>query len=304
MHKFGGADTARKLRCLEEYLEAYSTALKGQDFKRIYIDAFAGSGDRTEVRAALPLFGEDFTEPEEVTTPGSARIAACTQPAFSQIFLVERDPKRFSALQEMTNEFPNLQFKLHKDDANAVVQKLCKDIPWHSRTPDAPRGWRGVVFLDPYGMEVDWNTVEAVAATTALDMWYFFPLMGLYRQAALQAPSISSDKKDRLNRIFGTDEWFSQWYKHPNGPTDLFDDPISAVRTADVNQIEKYIHERLLSVFRGTVLAPLRLYNDRGAPLASLFFAVSNPSTAAVRVATKIASHILKRGKSSQRRSR
>lgn len=304
MHKFGGADTARKLRCLEEYLEAYSTALKGRDFKRVYIDAFAGSGDRTEVRPALPLFGTDSTEPQEVTTPGSARIAASIKHPFSTLCLVERDSKRFSALQEMTNEFQNLQFRLYNDDANSVVQKLCREIPWHSRTLDAPRGWRGVVFLDPYGMEVDWNTVEAVAATQALDMWYFFPLMGLYRQAARQSPSISTDKKERLDRIFGTNEWFDRWYGQPNGTTDLFDDPVNAVRIADVNQIEAYIRERLLSVFRGTVLAPLRLYNDRGAPLASLFFAVSNPSAAAVKVATDIASHILKRGKSSQRRSR
>lgn len=300
MHKFGGADTVRKLRCLQEYLSSFSIALKNQGFGRIYIDAFAGSGDRTEVRPGLPLFGEKLAGPEEITTPGSARIAANTQPPFSQVILIETDPARFAALNQMAAEFPRQRFHLHNSDANSVVQRLCKETGWRTKSAESPRGLRGVIFLDPYGMEVDWQTVEAVAQTRALDMWYFFPLMGLYRQAAKAAPSISQDKRNRLDRIFGTNEWFDRWYDRPYGPTDLFDDPVQAVRTADVNQIERYVGERLRSAFRGTVLAPLRLYNDRGAPLASLFFAVSNPAKAAVALATGIASHILKRGNSSQ----
>ncbi len=33
-----------KLRILERYLDAYTTALKNQPFKLMYIDAFAGTG--------------------------------------------------------------------------------------------------------------------------------------------------------------------------------------------------------------------------------------------------------------------
>jgi hypothetical protein len=32
------------------------------------------------------------------------------------------------------------------------------------------------VFLDPYGMQVEWSTIEALAATKAVDLWYLFPL--------------------------------------------------------------------------------------------------------------------------------
>lgn len=41
---FGGEWTQKKLQVLEEYLERYNTALKNQPFRRIYIDAFAGTG--------------------------------------------------------------------------------------------------------------------------------------------------------------------------------------------------------------------------------------------------------------------
>ena len=41
---FGGDWTSEKLEILEKYLDAYTTALKHQRFRLIYIDAFAGSG--------------------------------------------------------------------------------------------------------------------------------------------------------------------------------------------------------------------------------------------------------------------
>ena len=44
----GGAWTERKLSVVRRYLEIYTQALKNQAFQRAYIDAFAGTGDRTE----------------------------------------------------------------------------------------------------------------------------------------------------------------------------------------------------------------------------------------------------------------
>jgi len=133
-----------------------------------------------------------------------------------------------------------------------------------------------------------------------VDMWCFFPLMGLYRQAPREILRIDDVKRDRLNAVLGTTEWEEHWYGTPHGPTDLFDDPATTIRTADVNAIEAYVRNRLQSIFRGVVLPPRRITNARGAPLASLFFAVSNPHQKAVEVATRIASHILNSGNSSQ----
>jgi three-Cys-motif partner protein len=152
---------------------------------------------------------------------------------------------------------------------------------------------RGVIFLDPYGMEVQWATVEAIAATRALDLWYFFPLMGLYRQAANDVVDIDAIKRERLDRVLGTNDWERAWYGTPHGPTDLFDDPQTAIRMADVNAIERYVKSRLDSIFKGAVLDPLRIYHKH-APIASLFFAVANPSPRAVQVATDIARYILR----------
>ena len=42
--KFGGKWTVEKLGILSSYFDYYLKALKNQPFKKIYIDAFAGTG--------------------------------------------------------------------------------------------------------------------------------------------------------------------------------------------------------------------------------------------------------------------
>ncbi|MGB3502569.1 MAG: three-Cys-motif partner protein TcmP [Mesorhizobium sp.] len=302
-HVFGGPDTQKKLRCLQEYLQAFSIALRNQEFACIYIDAFAGSGTRTEVTPALPLFGEEFAEPQEITTPGSARIAIDIDPALHSIVLIEEDASRFAELERLAADHPNRGIIVRQGDANEYVQRLCANTAWRERKPGR-RGIRGVIFLDPYGMEVSWQTVEAIAETEALDCWYFFPLSGLYRNAPHDPAKLDRGKQASLDRVLGSADWRERWYEHQILPKDLLETQAQAVRRTDVDAIEAYVKERLESVFKGGVLDPVRLHHRNGAPLASLFFAISNPSAAAVKLATEIASHILNSGRSSHRRPR
>jgi three-Cys-motif partner protein len=149
-------------------------------------------------------------------------------------------------------------------------------------------------------MEVEWSTVQAIGRTQALDCWYFFPLSGLYRNLPHDPTKLDADKERSLDRVLGATDWRERWYTH-SIERDMFENEAQATVRADVDAIEEYVRERLETVFKGTVLAPLRLrHNGSNAPMASLFFAVSNPSPAAVGRATDIASHILKRGNSSQ----
>lgn len=295
----GSRDTGDKLNRLQQYLQAYAIALSKQKFARIYVDAFAGSGSRTETRAALPLFDGPEARPQDVDTPGSARIALEISPAFDSIVLIEQDEERFSELERLRAQFPDRDVRLRRGDANEHVQRLCSTVPWH-RATGSIKGLRGVVFLDPFGMEVEWATVEAIARTQALDCWYFFPLSGLYRNAPHDSTKLDADKQQSLDRVLGATDWRERWYSNRIQPVDMFDTDSQATVRADVDAIEAYVKERLETVFKGLVLKPLRLrHNGSNAPMASLFFAVSNPSSAAVGLASDIASHILKRGSSS-----
>jgi three-Cys-motif partner protein len=66
----------------------------------------------------------------------------------------------FACIKEyLKSEFPNRAIDILNEDANAAVQRICRDTDWRSN--------RAVLFLDPYGMQVAWETLAAVAATKA-----------------------------------------------------------------------------------------------------------------------------------------
>ena len=53
-------------------------------------------------------------------------------------------------------------------DANSYLIDLCTNYRWEYH--------RAVLFLDPFGMQVTWDTIKAIAGTEAIDLWYLFPL--------------------------------------------------------------------------------------------------------------------------------
>jgi len=144
-----------------------------------------------------------------------------------------------------------------------------------------------VVFLDPFATQVDWGTVEAIARTHAIDVWILFPLMAVNR---LLASDPVKEWKPKLDRIFGTTEWFNRFYRTHVGP-DLFGQPLEVVRKAcDLANISAFYRERLQSIFAGVAPRPKMLCNSRGAPLFQFFFAAGNPRGA--KIAVRIASHL------------
>ena len=59
-------------------------------------------------------------------------------------------------LQALKTEFPKLSACMDfcRGDANEIIPMLCRETDWQSN--------RAVLFLDPFGMSVDWRTMEAV----------------------------------------------------------------------------------------------------------------------------------------------
>jgi three-Cys-motif partner protein len=157
-HRFGGDWTSAKLDVLKGYLAAYTTALKSQPFRIAYIDAFAGTGYRalrTDDSASTLLFPDLAAEAPGKLLDGSARIALSIEPPFHKYIFIERDEERCRALEGLRTEFSTLSgaIDVRPGEANAEIRKLCKK-DWANN--------RAVLFLDPYGMQVDWTTIEAI----------------------------------------------------------------------------------------------------------------------------------------------
>jgi len=78
-HRFGGKWTQAKLDVLASYLNAYTTALRNQSFRKLYVDAFAGTGYREtqgedqEGKSQVLLFPDLAAKEPQDLLDGSAR---------------------------------------------------------------------------------------------------------------------------------------------------------------------------------------------------------------------------------------
>ncbi len=294
-HRFGGGWTTAKLDVLAKYLASYTTALKDKPskehpFRKGYIDAFAGTGYRDARRddessqASLLLPDLAEKEPQDLLD-GSARLALKTEPRFDRYVFIERSAERCAELEALKTEFPDLakDIQIRQGDANTEIQDLCKK-DWHSH--------RAVLFLDPYGMQVEWKTIEAIAETKSIDLWLLFPLGIGVNRLLTRSGDIPASWRRRLNLLLGNESWYDEFYRVERTRT-LFGEADHVVK-ATTETIGRYFNERLKSVFPAVADEPRVLRNSANCPLYLLCFAVGNEKGAPI--ALRIANHLLTKG--------
>jgi three-Cys-motif partner protein len=287
---FGGEWTQDKLTRVRKYLRAYTTILHDKPFKTAYIDAFAGTGYRAVRSPVHPdqLAFPELGERESMgLRAGSARLALETEPRFDKYILVEKSGARVDELASLERDFPDLATDIIRmqGDANTVLTDLCLNRRWSQH--------RAVLFLDPYGMQVDWRTIEAVAATKAIDMWLLFPLGVAVNRLLRKDGQIPEAWASRLDGLFGTEAWRQAFYA-ASEQGDLFEEGLCPTKTADFEAIGAFFVERLKTIFPGVAERPLALCNSKNVPLYLLCFAAAN--TRGASTAVKIAQNILERG--------
>lgn len=301
-HQFGSQSTDLKLSMVEGYLKGFTTALRQKFRTLIYIDAFAGTGVRTVRHEATPADWISEAEPERVERRrGSAQIALDIVPRFDELVFIDAKPAHFRALCALRDANLDRQITPLEGDANELIVQVVSGRPWTNT--------RGVIFLDPYGMAVDWTTLEAIQRTRALDVWYLVSLEGLYRQAPRDRSRLDTAKREAITKMVGTADWEDTWYadKPRRSLFDMLDEDEKVAlegvpnmrRTAEIEDISAYFKDRLETLFP-KVLEPVVLRNNAGVRTFLLFFAMANSAPTAIGVATRIANHILKAGNSSQ----
>lgn len=281
--RFGGRHTELKLEKLESYLNAFTTALKFQGFRRIYFDAFAGTGDipRSDGPHSI-LNAEDYGP----FITGSARRALSIKEKFDEYIFVENSRKKIQELHHLKDEYSTLSDRINVryGNANVEVRKFCSERDW--------RSVRAVVFLDPYGNQVEWNTIVAIANTEAIDLWYLFPAgLGVHRQIG-EDGTIHYTHEASLDRLFGTQEWRTTFVKERQ-EQDLFGIHKVTSKIATPKSITLFMIERMKGVFHGGVLDDWLPLGSNGIHMYSLLFAWANPSEKA-KLAGKLASAVLR----------
>lgn len=283
---FTNGGTVKKLNVVEKYLRSFLAVLSKQKWaETYYVDAFAGSGTLgvRDNEALLP----DIIEADELML-GSAIRAANIERGFDHYIFIDTNASNLSSLRDRIG--PNnrhlTKMEFIQEDANAAIQKL---IPRLQK-----KNARAVVFLDPFGNQVRWETLKALAGTGAVDLWYLFPAMlGVYRQIKNDGATTTPEQEKSLDGLFGPNDWRSAFTKTDTQP-DLFGTRTTTEKSVTVEGITRFMIKCLDEIFKGGV-------SDKWLPLGrgrrhyySLIFAMANPSANAKKAGMGIAEHILK----------
>jgi len=253
-----------KLEILRKYAVAYTTILRSNRLRPVYIDGFAGAG-------------QHISRQTKDLIPGSPLNALNIDPPFEELHLVDLAQERVDNLQKLTVDQKNVH--VYSGDSNALlVSKIFPTIRYEEYK-------RALCVLDPYGLHLDWKVIKTAAETDTIEIFLNFPVMDMNMNVLLWQPeNASSESVARMNTFWGDDSWRE-----------------AAYRTQDTlfgQQEEKQSNEVVATAFRERLMkvarfkhvpepAPMR--NSRGAVVYYLFFAAQQ------RTADKILKEILDR---------
>ncbi|MBL8544272.1 MAG: three-Cys-motif partner protein TcmP [Hyphomonadaceae bacterium] len=285
--KFGARKhTKKKLDVLDDYLGFFPVALKTKGYRLIYIDAFAGTGEVLLVESDEPLL--PGIAPEQEKIDGSAvRALRATIPFDEYVFIEKSQSKLDKLAQELERQFPDRidRCKFICDDANAAIKDICKTTNWTN--------YRAVVFLDPFGNQISWDTLEAIAQTRAADLWYLFPAgLGVYRQIPKKGKT-QSKAAQSVTRMLGSNEWMFLFTEQTSTENLFGETEVNTQRAVSVEAITTHAISRLRTIFRGGVLDQYVSLGGKAVPWYSLLFACSNPNDAAKTLAHRVAGWIV-----------
>lgn len=268
-NNFGGLWTKKKLNILADYLNFYTTALKNKKFKKIYIDCFAGSG-------------EVFTRDEELIE-GSAQIALDIDNKFDEYYFIEMLDENIAKLNELKEKHKELKINIIKGDCNIILPQILEKINWKFD--------RAVLFIDPYATQFKYSTLEKVAATKAIDVWYLFPYSAINRLLTKDG-NIDESWSNILTECLGTEDWKTELYKEST-QMNLFgnEDKEKLGKQA----IQEYIFNRMSAIFSYVSPEYIELKNKNNSPLFLLFLLISSDNIKAKALVKRVERYILKK---------
>jgi three-Cys-motif partner protein len=283
-----------KLDRLAKYLNAYTLIMKDQKWCKgyHYVDAFAGpgkheirgkkEGQRHAAQQALldvSSFGSRQDEQQQFLA-GSPRVALELQFPFTNYIFVEHSPERIKSLERLKSEYGvSRQIHIRQEDCTKYLRDKIATNPkldWKVN--------RALVFLDPFGMQVGWRTIEALASTKAIEIFLNFPVGMAIQRLLLRQPAKFTDvQRRRLDDYFGSADWMTILYKRSR--TLFGDETEDKIDDSGIALLNWY-RSRLRQVFAHVSKAAL-IRNTRGGHLYYLLLASHN------RTGVKIADDIL-----------
>lgn len=293
---WGGPWTEEKLDAFEKYVKAYLTIMKKHATENgwtlFYFDAFAGSGSRESDiqdnnKAEDTLFGDD--EIVEITKQASYKGAAervlgidIDGFSFNYYYFVDKDEQSLQALSKKLKElYPKkancMAFK--SGDANEKILELVNYAKAHPKCA-------ALVLLDPFGMQLNWETIRALKDIKHIDLWILVPSGVIINRILTRSGKILCP--ERMEKSFGMsiDEIQKYFYQQVTEPS-LFGDIVrQQKRDNTIHRIAQLYLDLLGKEFTHVIKEPLVLTNSTNCPIFHFVFASHNQT--GVKIASEI----------------
>ncbi len=267
-----GRWSEEKLDLLAQYIKAYSKIMNSQKETWLrsyyYVDAFAGS--------VRPRAKED----ERRYIDGSPLRALQVEPQFDAYWFIDISQQRIERMERLRERFSDRQIEIRRGDCNRVLcQEFISQVQYASRK-------RAFVFLDPYGLQVNWETIRELASTRTCDIFVNFSVMGVTRLLPRDNyPGL--EVEEQLSQFMGGTDWISQIYR-PREQLSFLPDPALSRETLKAEWLADLYRQKMYSLFQ-YVSRPILMRNSTNSALYALFLASHN------QTAIKIIDSISKR---------
>ena len=185
-----------KLTILKGYMARFTTAMKDKKWRALnYIDLQAGPG-------------KNKFSPSGDVMLGSPLLALTTRFPYDNLFLVEMGSDEFDALETRVGASErDSRVIRYNEDCNVAVDKVVERIRQiDGEFIDGIWPCLNLAFLDPEGLEVEWQTVKKLASLQRMDLIINFSTNGITRNAG---QLVWREEDTIIDRFFGTREWRS-----------------------------------------------------------------------------------------------
>jgi three-Cys-motif partner protein len=137
---------------------------------------------------------------------------------------------------------------------------------------------RALCILDPYGLHLNWETIQMAGQSQVIEIFLNFPVMDINMNVLWHQPDRVTDvQRDRMTKFWGDKSWETAAYQSVQG---LFE-PMQ----------EKASNEDVAEAFRNRlkeaggfkyVPKPMPMRNSTGSIVYFLFFAAHKPTAAKI----------------------
>jgi three-Cys-motif partner protein len=246
-----------KLAILEKYARPYNQILTSHSLHSIYIDGFAGAGQHK-------------AKGSERIILGSPQRALAVQPPFEYLHFVDIDGERVEELKRISAEYPNA--KVYRGDCNDVlVNRIFPTVKYENRE-------RALCILDPYGLHLNWETIQAAGQSRVIEIFLNFPVMDMNMNVLWhRSELVSEPQRVRMTKFWGDNSWEQAAYATTAG---LFGEMQTKVSNEDIADA---FRKRLKSAggFK-YVPKPMPMRNTKGATVYFLFFAAQQQTASKI----------------------